>query len=137
MTADPIHGFDRRQIFNVSYVYNLPFGKNGSMLERDTIGGWTISGITTAESGVPLYITYTGPDIVGLGGCYTNRPNLVSKPSYPKKVSEWFTPSSYADPVAPWNGGPNQGFGSAGKDSALGPGHLQLESLAVQSHCAE
>jgi hypothetical protein len=115
-------GFDRRHIFNASYVYNLPFGKNGSMLARDTIGGWTISGITTAESGVPLYIGYTGPDTLGLGGGTNNRPNLASKPSYPKKVGEWFTPASYTDPVAPWNGGPNQGFGSAGKDSALGPG---------------
>jgi hypothetical protein len=115
-------GFDRRHIFNASYVYNLPFGKNGSILARDTIGGWTISGITTAESGVPLYIGYTGPDTLGLGGGTNNRPNLASKPSYPKKVGEWFTPASYTDPVAPWNGGPNQGFGSAGKDSALGPG---------------
>jgi hypothetical protein len=114
--------FDRRHDLNVSYVYNLPFGKNGSMLARDTIGGWTISGITVAESGVPQYVTYTGSDVVGLGGGFTNRPNLVSKVSYPKKVGEWYTPSSYADPVAPWNGGPNQGFGNAGKDSAVGPG---------------
>ncbi|MGA8531798.1 MAG: hypothetical protein WB622_18905, partial [Acidobacteriaceae bacterium] len=114
--------FDRRNDLNISYVYNLPFGKNGSMLTRDTIGGWTISGITVAESGVPQYVTYTGSDVVGLGGGFTNRPNLVSKVSYPKKVGEWYTPASYADPVAPWNGGPNNGFGNAGKDSALGPG---------------
>jgi hypothetical protein len=115
-------GFDRRHIFNASYVYALPFGKNGSMLARDTIGGWTISGITVFESGVPLYVTYTGSDVVGLGGGFTNRPDLSAKVSYPKKVGEWFTPTSYTDPVAPWNGGPNQGFGNAGKDSALGPG---------------
>lgn len=114
--------FDHRNDLNVSYVYNLPFGAHGSMLARDTIGGWTISGITTAQSGVPLYITYTGSDVVGLGSTFTNRPDLVSRPSYPKKVSEWFTPTSYADPIAPWAGGPNQGFGSAGKDSAVGPG---------------
>ena len=114
--------FDRRNDLNVSYVYNLPFGAHGSMLERDTIGGWTISGITVAESGVPLYITYTGSDVVGLGCCFTNRPDRVSKVTYPKTVGAWFTKSSYADPVAPWNGGPNEGFGNAGKDSAVGPG---------------
>jgi hypothetical protein len=114
--------FDRRHIFNASYVYALPFGKNGSMLERDTIGGWTISGITVAEAGVPLYVTYTGPDVLGLGGGTNNRPNLVSKVSYPKTVSAWFSKSSYADPLAPWAGGTNQGFGNAGKDSAVGPG---------------
>jgi hypothetical protein len=115
-------GFDRRHIFNASYVYALPFGKNGSMLERDTIGGWTISGITVAEAGVPLYIAYSGPDVLGLGGGTNNRPDLVSKVSYPKTVNAWFSKSSYADPLAPWNGGTNNGFGTAGKDSALGPG---------------
>ncbi len=115
-------GFDRRHIFNASYVYNLPFGAHGSMLARDTIGGWTISGITVAEAGVPLYVTYTGSDVVGLGGGFTNRPNLVSKVTYPKTVNSWFSPTSYTDPLAPWNGGTNQGFGTAGKDSALGPG---------------
>ena len=29
---------------------------------------------------------------------------------------------SFADPVAPWNGGPNNGFGNAGKDAVVGPG---------------
>jgi len=115
-------GFDRRHIFNASYVYNLPFGAHGSWLERETIGGWTISGITSAEAGVPLYVTYTGSDVLGLGGGTTNRPNLVSKVTYPKTVNAWFSPSSYADPLAPWNGGTNQGFGTAGKDSAVGPG---------------
>ncbi|HEX4067528.1 MAG TPA: TonB-dependent receptor [Acidobacteriaceae bacterium] len=115
-------GFDRRHIFNASYVYNLPFGAHGSWLERETIGGWTISGITSAEAGVPLYVTYTGSDVVGLGGGFTDRPNLVSKVTYPKTVNSWFSPSSYADPLAPWNGGTNQGFGTAGKDSAVGPG---------------
>jgi hypothetical protein len=115
-------GFDRRHIFNASYVYNLPFGAHGSWLERETIGGWTISGITAAEAGVPLYVTYTGSDVVGLGGGFTDRPNLVSKVTYPKTVNAWFSPTSYADPLAPWNGGTNQGFGTAGKDSAVGPG---------------
>jgi len=114
-------GFDRRHIFNASYVYNLPFGQHGSMLERDTIGGWTISGITYLESGVPLSVAYTGPNVLGLG-TGNPRPNLVSKVTYPKSVSAWFSKSSYADPLPPWAGGTNQGFGTAGKDSAVGPG---------------
>ncbi|HEY6445726.1 MAG TPA: carboxypeptidase regulatory-like domain-containing protein [Acidobacteriaceae bacterium] len=115
-------GFDRRHIFNANYVYNLPFGQHGSMLVRDTIGGWTISGITYAESGVPLSVAYTGSDVVGIGCCFNNRPDLVSKVTYPKTVKQWFSPSSYADPLPPWAGGTTQGFGTAGKDSAVGPG---------------
>jgi Carboxypeptidase regulatory-like domain len=115
--------FDRRHIFNVSYIYALPFFANSSRFAaREFLGGWEISGVTVAERGVPQYINYTGTDTIGLGGGTPNRPNLVSSVSYPKKVSAWFSTSSFANPIPPWNGGPNQGFGNAGKDAVVGPG---------------
>jgi hypothetical protein len=115
--------FDRRHIFNASYVYVLPFyNKSTNMAARDILGGWSISGITVAEKGIPYTIDYTGPDVVGLGGNTTNRPNLLSKMTYPKKQSAWFTTSSFGNPTAPWAGGSNQGFGSAGKDAVVAPG---------------
>ncbi len=132
-------GFDRRHILNVSYIYTLPFfQKSSNLAAREVLGGWSISGITDAESGVPLFINYTGSDILGLTAG-ANRPDLVAKVTYPKKVGEWFSTSSYADPVAPWNGGPNQGFGSAGKDSAVGPGIFNwnlslIKSIPLTSH---
>jgi hypothetical protein len=92
------------------------------MAARSVLGGWSISGITVAQKGLPQFINYTGTDTLGLGGGTTNRPNLVSKVTYPKKVGAWFSTSSFADPVAPWNGGPNSGFGNAPKDSVVGPG---------------
>jgi len=116
-------GFDRRHIFNASYIYALPFFlRSSNFAERTFLGGWEISGITTAEAGVPIRVTYNGPDTLGLGGGTTNRPNLVSSVSYPKSVNKWFSTDSFADPVAPWNGGPNNGFGNAGKDAVVGPG---------------
>jgi hypothetical protein len=115
--------FDRRHIFNASYVYAMPFFQHaGNTFERVALGGWSISGITQINSGIPLYIYYTGTDTLGLGGGTTNRPNLLAKVSYPKTVNAWFSASSFADPVAPWNGGPNQGFGNAGRDAVVGPG---------------
>ena len=39
-----------------------------------------------------------------------------------KTVSQWFNTGAFAAPVAPWNGGTNQGFGTAGKDAVVGPG---------------
>jgi hypothetical protein len=115
--------FDRRHDLNVSYVYALPwFAKSSNIAAREILGGWEISGVTVAEKGVPMYVTYTGPDVVGLACCFTNRPNLVSKVTYPKTKAAWFSTSSYADPTAPWAGGSNQGFGNAGKDSVVGPG---------------
>ena len=34
--------------------------------------------------------------------------------------------SSFGDPVAPWAGGPGQGFGTSGKDAVVGPGLVNL-----------
>jgi hypothetical protein len=123
-------GLDRRHIFNANYIYNLPFFAHSSnVLARTTLGGWQFSGITVAQSGTPQSITYTGPiagttgltDTLGLGGGTTNRPNLIAKVSYPKQRTGWFSTSSFANPVAPWKGGTNQGFGNAGKDAVVTP----------------
>ena len=123
--------FDRRHIFNVSYVYTLPFFEHSSNMGAKTIvGGWGLSGVTVAESGVPQLVTYNGTDALGLGGGTTNRPTLTSKVSYPHKQTAWFSTSSYADPVAPWNGGTDQGFGAAGKDNVVGP-HLINFNLSL------
>jgi hypothetical protein len=44
----------------------------------------------------------------------------VAPVSYPHTRLKWFSTSSFAAPVAPWNGG--TGFGSAGKDVVVLPG---------------
>jgi hypothetical protein len=131
--------FDRRHIFNVNYVYSLPFfAKSSNLAAREILGGWSISGITVAESGVPLTIT-DSDNTIGLGCCYTNRPDLVAKVTRPKTVAAWFNKSAYADPVAVWNGGPNQGFGNTGKDSVVGPGIINwnlslFKAIPLTSH---
>jgi hypothetical protein len=115
-------GFDRRHIFNASYVYAIPFfTKSSNLASRLILGNWEISGITAVESGLPQSVTYTGTNHIGLGAG-TSRPDKVAKVSYPKTVGAWYSTSSFADPVAPWEGGPNQGFGNAGKDAVVGPG---------------
>ncbi len=118
---------DRRHIFNASYIYNLPFFAHSSnTLERTVLGGWEFSGITIAQSGTPQPLTYNGPDVLGLGGGTTDRPDQIGHVSYPKNRLAWFNTAAFASPVAPWNGGPNQGFGSAGKDAIVLPGRLNF-----------
>jgi Carboxypeptidase regulatory-like domain len=122
--------FDRRHIFNVNYVYDLPFfAHSGSYLERAVAGGWTLSGVTVAESGSNLQgngsnLTYNGPDVIGLGGNTTNRPDKVAPVSYPHSQKAWFSQASFAAPAAPWTaaGAGGTGFGNANKDAVVGPG---------------
>jgi len=127
-------GLDRRHIFNASYIYSLPFfAHSPNIVERSLLGGWEFSGITIAQSGTPQSISYNGADTLGLGGNTSNRPNLVGKVSYPKKRTAWFNTSAFASPVAPWNGGANQGFGNAGKDAVVLPGRLNFNLSLFKS----
>jgi hypothetical protein len=114
--------FDRRNIFNANYIYAEPFFRNGNGLVRSALAGWQISGVTVAEAGAPQNIYYNGPDVLGLGGNAVSRPDKVNPVTFPKKQTQWFTTSSFSNPVAPWNGGANNGFGNAGKDTIVQPG---------------
>jgi hypothetical protein len=131
---------DRRHIFSANYDYRLPFFRtSGFLAARELLGGWELSGVTVAQAGSPYEVTYNGPDTLGLGGDTVNRPNLAGSAKGPKTQKEWFNTSAFSAPVAPWNGGPNQGFGSAGKDAVIGPGLMNwnialFKSIPLTSH---
>jgi hypothetical protein len=54
--------FDQRHVFNMSYVYDLPFYRHGSgsMVERLALANWQLSGITSVQTGTPFSIRFTG-----------------------------------------------------------------------------
>lgn len=126
---------DRRHMLIANYVYALPFFTHSNALLTSLAGGWSIAGVFTDESGT--IIANQGPgmslnyDPVGLDGAgngYSNRPNISGKPKYMKTQKEWFDTSVFSAPTPVWAGGPNQGFGNAGKDSVLGPGRLNFDT---------
>ena len=62
----PSH-FDRRNAFNALFVYNLP--RTYSLFAKPVnaiLGGWYVSGIITAVSGLPIYVT-EGSQVFGGG----------------------------------------------------------------------
>jgi hypothetical protein len=78
------------------------------------LGGWTLSGIATFESGTPISINAPN-DNLGLGGGTTNRADIVGPVSYPKTRFQWFSTSSFAAP------GPLE-WGTSGRNIIVGPG---------------
>ena len=65
---------DRKLIFTVDGVWELPWYRNQSDLKGRLIGGWEISGIYTAVSGLPLTVGASGGlSLVNQGG-YTSIP---------------------------------------------------------------
>lgn len=118
---------DRRHNFNASYIYAMPFfAHSSSAFMHHALGGWSISGITVAQTGRPQALTYNGKDKLGLGGGTTNRPNQIGRVTYPKTRLAWFDKSAFAAPLAPWEGSTNQGFGNSGKDAVVLPGQLNF-----------
>ncbi len=56
--------FDIRQSFNVSAVYQLPFGKNLSGASRALVGGWEVGTIVNARTGLPIDVRIGRNDVV-------------------------------------------------------------------------
>ena len=51
--------FDQRHVFNISYIYDLPFFKNPG-IAHTILGGWQWSGITSIETGLPYSVYNAG-----------------------------------------------------------------------------
>jgi hypothetical protein len=126
-------GFDRRQMLSANYMYKLPIFNKGNDLAHSILGGWELSGTVTDETGVPVVTSGTSGDPIGLGGGYTNRPNISGKMTYPKKVKQWFDTTKFSYPTPSWQGGPNLGFGNAGKDAVVGPGRVDFNTSLYKS----
>jgi hypothetical protein len=136
---------DRRNILNINYTYKIPLFAHGSGLTHSILGGWEVSGTVISESGLPWAGNNTPgsgySDTVGLGGGYTNRPNLAGKPNYVKGKAtvgtnsgyQWVSNAGFSQPTAAWNGGPNLGFGNEGRDAVVGPGRSNFTTSVYKS----
>jgi hypothetical protein len=111
---------DVPQTFVFSYAYELPFGKGKPLLHdaggvvNRLVGGWSVNGITTFQSGQPLFISVANNLLNNNGG--SNPADITcTTVSRPKMVAEWFDPSCFAAP-------PAYTFGNSGIGHVRGPG---------------
>jgi hypothetical protein len=126
-----LSGFDVRHRFVVSYVYELPFGRNRTFLRNlpsaadKLLGGWEISGITQFQSGFPFSVLMA-TDVNGDG--IADRPDLVGRVSIRPRDPNCYivdrrnpacgvTTSAFVD-LPPGS----LRFGSAGRNIVIGPG---------------
>lgn len=114
-------GFDRTHIFNVGWVYELPFGKNGMFLKSGIgsklFGGWNVNGVIAAYTGSPFTVGADGSSLSAPGN--TQTANQV-KPvvNYLHGVGPgqtWFDTSAFAPVTA-------VAFGNSGRNILRGPG---------------
>jgi len=118
---DPSYGIGRSQldrthvaIFN--FIYDLPVLRSSqNKLAKSILGGWQLSGVVTAETGVPINITLGGK--AGNNGVQTgtNRPNVSGNVNYPQTVTAWFDKSAFSAPtIGQW--------GNFEYNTVIGPG---------------
>ena len=87
----------------VSYVYELPIGRNKQWLSSSSawtnalVGGWAFTGITSFRSGAPLLMTGSASDLLPQNG--GQRADYVCHgQSNPRMISQWFDTSCFAQP---------------------------------------
>jgi hypothetical protein len=129
--------FDVTHRFVFSGVWQLPFGRGraiGANWSRTTdlvLGGWEISPIFSAQTGLAL--TINQPQIVNIGGERRSRPNRIANgnlPSDQRTIDRWFDTSAFVATTATPNAAgfvPNTIFGSSGVGIVRGPGYVNLD----------
>ena len=119
----------RPQRWVTSIIYNLPFGRGKMFLSsaprfvEGALGGWTVAGITTFESGPLQTLTVRG-NPSNTGG--PDRPNVVHDwhlPSSARSLNQWFDVTAFV-PNAPFT------YGNAGRNLLDSPGIVNLD-LAI------
>jgi hypothetical protein len=121
---------DVRHSFTMNTVYQLPFGRNrkylnGTGAERTILGGWQLSAIGTARTGIPVNITVDRSALsVPDGNIQTQRPNSITgvslTPTNGQTIQQWINPLAFGVPVAAT-------WGDAGRNLARAPGIWQAD----------
>jgi len=131
---------DVRHTFTTNGVWELPFGRGKQYLTSGVaskiLGGWSLSGLATARTGIPINITISRkaaalPD----GNTSGQRPNLVPDVSIyanPQSVPNlWFNPLAFSTPA-------NGTWGNLGRYIAVGPHNYEIDTgLQKRFHLSE
>jgi carboxypeptidase family protein/TonB-dependent receptor-like protein len=118
-------GYNTPQIFQLAYVYELPFGKGKSMANNGgvataVLSGWQTSGIFSAISGQPFSVTSSAA-LNAVGQTETpNQVGAIRKLGGIGASQPYYDPSAFANPAT-------NTYGTVGRNTLLGPGSVNLD----------
>ena len=141
--------FDIRHLVNANFIYELPFGR-GRMLgsgvpgwANQIIGGWEVSGIFTARSGLPFNATTTAfpvgfnfasPATMNLRNAPALRPDIHDDPAT-GSIQFFANPSTVFNPSSPTTGVlrfPHHGE-IGNRNFLRGPGFWNLDTALIKT----
>ncbi|MGH9384601.1 MAG: TonB-dependent receptor domain-containing protein, partial [Vicinamibacterales bacterium] len=118
--------YDRLHSYVQSFVYQLPVGPEGRWLRTGplswVLGGWQVSGIFVAQSGLPINFTANAATLRAPGN--TQRPDASGTPNVVGGIgpgNQWFETSAFSFAA------PNT-FGNVQRNALLdGPAYVNLD----------
>jgi hypothetical protein len=123
--------FDRTQRLVVSYSYDLPKLSTGNLLLREAVNNWSLSGVTTVQSGLPFSVTdSTSGTVYGISAYAQFAPgmteaNVKLSGGTESRLNEYFNTAAFTTaPVI----GDGTGFGNGGRDTYRGPGQFNFDA---------
>ena len=119
-------GFDRRQMFQAFYVYQLPIGHGHTYLNHGVasaiVGGWQISGNLSRYSGLPFTVGTSSSINAGGQGTTANQISPVVRILGGHDASHpYFDGTAFANPATGV-------LGSTGRNILTGPGLFNLDA---------
>jgi hypothetical protein len=115
-------GYDRRHVFQIGWVYELPFGKGKGMLNSGpaaaVLGNWQVNGVMACYTGVPFTITAPGSSLNSPGNDQTadQVSAVVARPGLIGSDGRYYDPAAFKAPTDPGR------FGTTGRNILSNPG---------------
>jgi carboxypeptidase family protein len=109
--------WDRRHAFVASWLWSPPL-KFSEHWKNALLGGWSFSGITTVQSGMPMTFSYGsyGLDVAVNGtesapqhAFLTGAPIAIGHSSRTAMINEFFNPNAFVDPTCTYDSTAAQG----------------------------
>jgi hypothetical protein len=94
---------------------------------RNVFGDWTLAGVLTLQSGVPVAVTQAVNNNA-FAGFGVQRPNLIGDPTLPpgqRTAARWFDTGAFAT-------APQFTLGSASRNPVRGPGYRNLDLALIR-----
>jgi len=117
--------FNVKHRFVTSFIWDLPIFRNSKGFTRAVVGGWSLNGILTLQTGIPFTVmagldrSLAGigldhADVLGPAATYNSGSNN-------SKVARYFDTTAFAQPALGT-------FGTAGRNTLVGPGLQNLDA---------
>jgi outer membrane receptor protein involved in Fe transport len=125
-------GFDRTHVFQLGWVYELPFGTNKQYLSSGftgkVLGGWQFSGIESCYTGTPFTVTAPGGSLNAPSNLQTaDQVNpVVTRTGAVGPGTYYYDPTAFVAVTT-------QRFGSSGRNILRNPGTWNTDMSIVRN----